>query len=246
MNRNIRSFCLLALILFLLGSCRKDKENTHTPEADTVLYLRFAGNYVQVNQVDSALLLWKEGSLEHQLKFTQRNDSLFIPIKDLPAGEREWEVLVFAQKRYANQYQGIWSTRQTLSLPGKQSIVLSAPASFTDAAWKPRVHLRDAIGHAATIALRPDDPYFLISPTTHNTLKYVLERTYWSTVGGPNAIASKIWECSNNCVSLPNESFFTDFVQRIGSRTWNHISLVVVFETDPNGMAWILNLEWEP
>lgn len=243
----ISSRLLLSLsLLAVLASCRKDKEDTTVPPADAVLLLRFSGTYLQTGQVDSALLQWKEGAQIHQQKFIARNDSLFLLQKDLPAGERDWEIQVFAQKRYANQYQGIWTTRKTLNLQGKQTITVNTPASFTDAGWKPRVHLKDAIGHAAIVALRPDDAYFLISPTTHTTLKYVLERTYWSTIGGPNSIASKTWECSNNCVSQPNESFFTDFVQRIGNRPWNHISLAVVFETDPNGMAWILNLEWEP
>lgn len=246
MKRFSSLLLLLLSLLAFFASCRKDKENTQSPQAEPVLLIRFEGTYLQKSQADSALLQWKEGDQLHQLKFIQRNDSLFLPQKNLPAGEREWEILVFAQKRYANQYQGIWSTRKTLNLQGKQTVTVSAPASFTDPAWKPRVHLNDAVGHDAIIALRPDDPYFLISPTNHPTLRYVLERTYWNTVGGPRAVATRTWECSNNCVSQANETYFTDFVQRIGNQPWNHISLVVVFETDPNGLAWILNLEWEP
>lgn len=243
----ISSRLLLPLsILAILASCHKDNENTPPSQADPVLLLQFSGAYLQPGQVDSALLQWKEGTQVHQLKFIRRNDSLLLPQKDLPAGERDWEILVFAQKRYASQYQGIWSARKTLNLQGKQTVAVNAPTSFADTDWKPRVRLKDAIRHEAIIALRPDDPYFFISSGTHPVLNYVLERTYWYTVGGPRPIASKIWECNSDCVNQPNETYFTDFVQRINGRPWNHISLVVVFETDPTGGAWILNMEWEP
>lgn len=233
-------------LLAVFASCRKDKENTRSPQADPVLLIRFEGTYLQKSQADSALLQWKEGDQLHQLKFIQRNDSLFIPLRDLPDGPRSYELLIFAQKRYVNHYQGIWKKQQLLSLPASRSITVAAPASFTDADWKPRVRLKDGIGHEAIIALRPDDPYFFIFSANHSVQNYVLERTYWSTVGGPRTVASKVWECKDGCVNRPNETFFTDFVQRIGTQAWNHISLVVVFETDPNGLAWILNLEWEP
>lgn len=244
-----RFFSLLLLPISLLtvfASCSKDKGNTQAPEADPVLLLQFPGAYLQAGQIDSAQLVWKEGAESRQVKFTQRNDSLFIPLRDLPDGPRSYELLIFAQKRYANQYQGIWKKQQLLSLPASRSITVAAPASFTDTDWKPRTRLKDAIGHEAIIALRPDDPYFFIFSATHSVQNYVLERTYWSTIGGPRAVASKTWECKDGCVNRPNETFFTDFVQRIGTQPWNHISVVVLFETDANGLAWLLTLEWEP
>lgn len=244
----IVSRCLLLSLslLAIFASCRKDKENTAAPQADPVLLLQFSGTYLKLSQVDSAVLTWKEGTEARQIKFDQRSDSLFIPLKDLPNGSRSYELLIFSQKRYSNQYQGIWKKQQLLSLPANRSITIAAPASFTDTDWKPRVRLKDAIGHEAILALRPDDPYFFIFSATHSVQNYVLERSYWNTIGGPRTVASKVWECNDGCVNRPNETFFTDFVQRIGSQPWNHISVVVLFETDANGLAWLLTMEWEP
>lgn len=246
-KNNLILLLFSAITLALFSACSKEPGKKPAASTEPVLYIHFPATYLAYTQVDSALLQWTEAGNIHQLKLLQRNDSLLLPLKDLPAGQHSYEITLFAQKRYANQYQGTWTLQKTLTLPANQSLVVTAPASFEDAAWKPRVHLKDAIGHEALLALRPDDAYFFIYPAPRTTTSYTVERTYWNTKGGVNTVASKTWQCNSNCTGNANETYFTDFIQRIGTRLWNHISLVVFFETDINtGGGWLLTLEFEP
>ena len=236
-----RAILLLATFALLL-SCRKDKDEPL--ESNPLLIVQFPAAYLTLNQVDSAVISWQEGGEAHSQKLIQRNDSLFLPLKLLPAGQRSFQTTLYSKKRYRNQYQGIWISTSGFDPADGSSMSMQAPQSFNDPAWKPRVRLNDIIGNDATVALRPDDSYFYIEPLVRNYPKLVIERSYWNTVGGVNQVAAKTWQCQTGCAGQANETWFTDFPQRIGQASWNHISIVVVFQDDPiSSGSWILNLE---
>lgn len=243
----LRPTVLPVVLMLLFVSCRKDKDDSSVPEANPILLVEFVGSYLTFSEIDSAQISWESGNQKSQIHFIKRNDSLFLPLNQLPAQIQEFEIQLFAAKRYNNQYQGIWKSAAQINTGSGVSVKLAAPESFADLDWKPRVRLKDAIGHEASLALRPDDAYFKIAPTPHNYPQIVFERAYWNTIGGVQPIANKTWYCQNDCIDQPNDSFFADMPERVGQKNWNHISLTILFQEDlVVGGGWLLTLEWEP
>lgn len=234
-------FCMLSVLAF---SCRKQGDSPDTTPTNPLLELSFENSYVSLAEIDSAVFIWSDATGIHRRLLELRADSLYLPLHDFPAAIIPGKLELYGAREYARQYQGIWV--RDIELPAVRSvdIVTSAPTQFEDLAWKPRVRLTDAIGHSAVIGLRPDDPYFLIGATPRFYPQVQMERSYWNTVGGVSPVASKLWDCRNDCIDQPDESFFADLPARIAGRSWNHISLTVAFRSgDPSTGDWLLGLE---
>jgi len=181
--------------------------------------------------------------------YTQRvplrisNDSLVADMGAFQPGRGFLTVKVFSNKKFQLQYLSDWNYSADAVIVKESSFSIQGPENFADPKWFPRVQLKDAIGHEATVALRPEDPYFEVKDSRHPLYKLVVDRTYWKTKGGINTIASATWEGEVGVRSVINTTFFKILPQQIGNRQWNHISIVVLFETNAMGEAWVLSLE---
>lgn len=236
--------CLLISLLLSGVGCKKDP--AVTPPAKTpVLSVQLTQPYLRGTQVDSAFVTWKSNGAEQRIKMEQRNDSLVVPMSVFTEGNGELTIHIFANKKYSNQYLGQWLLRKTVRLEKTKTTSYAGPVSFFDTDWFPRVELKDAIGHEATIALRPDDPYFIVKNPGHPIQQLTVDRGYWKTIGGIQLAGRDVWQCNSNCTDIANEEHFKSLPQRIGTKPWNHISIVVLFQVDDNG-GWIIDLEYEP
>lgn len=239
-------FCV-GLLSILVFSCRKQEDSPVAVPENPLLELSFENSYLTLPEIDSAVFTWSDAAGIHRRRLEFRTDSLYLPLRDFPAAVIPGKLELYGAREYARQYQGIWV--RDIELPAARSggMVIPAPVEFQDITWKPRVRLNDAIGHSAVIGLRPDDPFFKIGATPRVYPQVELERSYWNTVGGVSPVASKLWDCRNDCIDQPDESFFADLPARIAGRSWNHISLTVAFRSgDPSMGDWLLGLEHEP
>ncbi len=150
----------------------------------------------------------------------------------------------------SNQYFTEWLFKKTISIEKTKAVSYTGPKTFFDTSWLPRVLLKDGIGHAALLGLRPEDPYFLVKDLQQNVVSLSVEKAYWQTKGGVQQVGGGVFTCKTGCVNgngdVENFQFFHFLPNQIGARNWNHISLTVLYETDPNGGGWLLTLEHEP
>lgn len=234
---------ILSAFIFSINSCKKDKDPVSTPGPLPVLAVKLSPSYLAASQVDSAFAIWVTGTAQQRVKMEVRNDSLITPLSLLNEGNGELTIHLFTQKKYQNQYLGQWLLRKTVSLQKTKALSYSGPSSFNDADWLPRVKINDGVGHEAIVALRPDDAYFLVKDPGHPVAKLVVERSYWKTIGGVQAVGQKVWECTTGCMGQANEEFFRNFPAMIGTKPWNHISIIILFEINNNGQGWGISLE---
>lgn len=231
---------------FLLGfaACKKDKGDNPPPATTPLLSIKLDNPYLAVANVDSAFAIWKTNGQEQRIKLEIRNDSLLKEMSAFHEGNGQLTIHIFSNKKYYNQYFGQWITKKNISLQKNKGTSYKGPDSFFDQAWLPRVELKDAIGHEAVVALRPDDPYFIVKePGWHEMYQYSVDRGYWKTVGGIALAGRDVWRCQTGCANIPNEDFFTTLPARIGNKPWNHISIAVLFEINDGGEGWVVSLE---
>ncbi|MBL7745572.1 MAG: hypothetical protein JNN00_19025 [Chitinophagaceae bacterium] len=242
---NYRIACImLPVVLLVATACKKDPAPP-APPSKALLSVKLDQPYLTTTQVDSAFAIWKTNGQEQRIKLIISNDSLLAETAVFNEGNGELTLHIYSNKKYRNQYPGEWVSHKNISIHKTKAVSYTGPASFYDAAWFPRVDLKDAIGHRAIIALRPDDAYFLVKDPGHALFKLVVARGYWNTTGGVHYIGGNTWECNTQCTGVANEEFFSTLPQRIGNKAWNHISVTILFSTDGNG-GWLLTLEHEP
>lgn len=242
MKYSIASIVFCALILSACSDKDLEPRNPVNP-GPALLSVKLSQQYLSAARVDSAFATWNLNNQEQRIKMIVRNDSLLTEMTSFNEGNGQLTIHVYSNIKYSNQYFGEFVFRKTVAFQKTQGLSYNGPASFKDAAWFPRVELKDGIGHSAVVALRPDDPYFMVEdPQWHNVYEYVVDRSYWKTVGGIQFAGGNTWKCKNNCADVDNEQFFNDLPARIGSRPWNHISIYVQYSTDPNG-GWAIGME---
>lgn len=236
---------VLAFLLFL-NACRKDNLPPPQETKPGELSVKLQAGYLSSAQVDSAFIIWTINGQVHLERMEIRNDSLLYPLKNLPEGKGELCLHIFSNKNYSRQYPGQWLLKKNLQLKRNNSLALQGPDSFYDQDWLPRVELSDAIGHAAVIALRPDDAYFMIKDPGHEIYSLAVDRSYWQTKDGIALAGRDIWSCQQSCTDREENEFFKTLPGRIGDKPWNHISIYVLFEINAGGEGWVLSLEHEP
>jgi len=235
-------FTLILGLLLSFSSCNKGPVCPPVVVA-SVLSVKLHQAYLPAAQVDSAFATWKINGSEQKVRLQLSGDSLKADINSWQEGNGTLTLHIYANKKYGNQFLGQWVSTKQLSIQKNTFLHYAGPQSFSDAAWFPRVQLRDEIGHEAVVALRPDDAYFFVKNPGHAFLRLTVDRAYWKTGGGVFLAGELIWRCTQNCTDVVNEDYFNSLPQRIGNIPWNHISIIILFETDINGGGPVLSLE---
>ncbi|MEI9943362.1 MAG: hypothetical protein WDN26_04005 [Chitinophagaceae bacterium] len=218
----------LAVTSILFASCKKDPVIKQPVPADkTILSVKLNTAYLNGAKVDSAFATWKTNDREQRVKMLVRNDSLITEMNQFSAGNGKMAVYIYSNKKFSNQYLSHWILRKDISIQPSAGVPNNGPASFFDSNWLPRVEIKDGIGHAAIIGLRPDDSYFLVKKVQHKVIKLVVDKGYWKTIGGIQGVGQGIWECKTGCTSaegdVENTNFFDFIPGQIGNKVWNHI-----------------------
>jgi hypothetical protein len=232
-------------VLVLFSSCRRDRHDVITVP-QPILSIKLSAPYLAQAQVDSAFAIWNVNNHQQRIRLTISHDSLIAPMNLFEEGNGKMTLHIFSNKKYSNQYYGQWVSRNMITLKKTTALSYNGPASFNDAAWLPRVELKDAIGHKAIVGLRPDDAFFVVKDPGHAITRLTVDRGYWKTVGGIAMAGRGIWECRANCTDAVNEDYFSFLPGMIGTRPWNHISIAILFEVNDNGEGWMVSLEHEP
>lgn len=234
--------------LFIFSSCRKDPTppETELPTKDpVVLAINLNDFYMPASKVDSALAIWEVNGNRQEIKLNSANNKLTADLEKFTEGTGKLVLTLFTKMKFGNHTSSHWILEKDMAINHKTSAVFSAPGNFNDMLWSPRALLKDGVGHSAIVALRPDDPYFLVKDVPANLEKIVVFRGYWNTVNGVRQVAGREWECVTNCIdangNIENKEFFSFFPSSIGNRTWNHIEIIILYE-EPNGWASIIDL----
>ena len=240
---------LTAILPMAFFSCKKSNGG-NSPSPFRPLLPVSLKSYLDPGSVDSAWATWKTSTQVQRSKMLIRHDSLIADLQPFTEGAGELKIQLFSNKKLNNQYKTQWVLTKNITLSYATPPSYAGPSSFFDDAWLPRVKLEDGIGHKATVGLRPEDPYFLIEDLEPHLYSLTVDKAFWNTIGGVSLGGEKIWTCNGDCIkdrkSVEDDSFFDDIPGRIGSRSWNHISIGIAYETDKNGGGWLLSLEYEP
>ncbi|MBS1660039.1 MAG: hypothetical protein JST68_03205 [Bacteroidetes bacterium] len=250
MSRLKETALLAAILSISLLSCKKSDDVNPPVEHAPRLSVRLTEQYLQGSNIDSAWVTWKTDDQIQRIGMQLRKDSLIADIHQLKEGVGELKIHLFSNKKINNQYPTQWVLTKKINLRHASPASYAGPVSFFDSAWLPRVALKDGIGHKGTVGLRPEDPYFLIEDLQPALYSLTVDKGYWNTIGGISWGGGKTWTCAGECIrnrkTIEDESFFGDIPGRIGAKSWNHISIVILYEIDKNGGGWTLSLEYEP
>lgn len=233
---------LIMGILFI--GCSKDISLLQPTDRVNQIRIEFNGDFLGAAYVDSTIAIWNCNGISKRLMFDKSDDTLYAGISALEKGKGVLTIKVFSSKKFGGQYASQWIFEKEYLL-SEYSIIIQGPQAFEDINWKPRIELRDDVGHFALIALRPDDPYFLIKGVSQRVKKIALSREYWQQGGGLYRAGGGEWRCLTNCVNLDgnveNVDFFSFLPGQIGTSKWNHLEVTVLFIEDEWGGGYVLN-----
>jgi hypothetical protein len=243
MKLNLYIVSLIGCLL-LLPSCKKEPAQQPVVSKPQ-LSVALNAQYMPGSKVDSAFALWEINGQAQTLKMELHDDTLSADSKLFMEGDGKLIIQVFSHVKFENQYLSQWIQEKQVTIQHDKTIRFAGPASFTDSQWSPRVMLKDAIGHFAVVALRPDDPYFFIKDVKSTVRKIQVARNYWNTIGGVAQVGGGEWQCiscANANGDIENKQFFSFLPSQIGTRTWNHIEVVILYQEDEWGGGSVLSL----
>lgn len=230
---------LVLTFLTLWSSCTKKPVCPEPEPVNKTLAVALDKSYLGADVVDSAFAIWELNGQSTQFYLTNSHDTLSTDISKFQAGSGTLTLKIFSRLKFGVQYLSQWVSSQQATITTGKGLLITGPVSFSDLHWKPRVELKDAVGHFAVVALRPDDPYFFIKSVPGNLKSVIVARDYWRTGGGVNHIAGGEWECRSNCVNekghIENTQFFSSLPAKIGTNTWNHIEIAILYVEDQWG-----------
>lgn len=236
----------VAALLFSLSACKKPVDDT--PVGDPILSVKLNAAYLGTANIDSAFAIWEKGNTVQRIEMDVRNDSLLADMKLFNEGDGKLTIQVFSNKKF-RWYNSQWIFKKNIAIQKTKGQHYAGPATFFDAAWFPRAEIKDGIGHSALVGLRPEDSYFLVRDLDDGIVKLEVDKSYWKTIGGIAMAGRGIWECADACLT-PNEDVedddYFDFMSgRIGTKPWNHISIVIRYHINEIGEGWIIDLEYD-
>ena len=237
-----------SIFVILISSCKKTPV-VLPPAAPAVVTVLLKHPYMAADKVDSAVATWTVGNIKQTFTLHLHNDKLSAPFDTLTAGSGKLEVTVYSKIKFNHFYSSRWVQAKEFTNNGKTNLVMEGPAAFTDATWSPRVVLKDGVGNLAVVAMRPDDPYFYVRNVKDDVMELVVARNYWRTKGGVSQVAGREWHCKTNCRNenkdVVNTEFFKFLPTQIGTRTWNHIEIVILYIDQPWGGGYVLDFNFD-
>lgn len=250
MRQFIVTLCAVVATL-IVQSCKKEAEQPGQrpmPPVETKKQVAVVlqPEYLSTGKIDSAVAVWEVDGQRQLVNLTSRNDSLLADVQSSTKGDGKLIIKIYSTLKLQNQYKLQWVQEKPLSIRHNASTPINGPANFTDAMWLPRVALEDAVGNFAVVALRPDDPYFFVKDVRTEVKKLVVFRGYWQTKGGVQQVAGREWQCNQACIdekrNIENIEFFKTLPAQIGTRTWNHIEIIILFnDSDWGGYSLSIN-----
>jgi hypothetical protein len=237
---------IVAACLTVWCNCTKKPVHPEPEPVNKILSINLDKAYLGSDLVDSAFAIWELNGSQTQFLLEKSNEALTVNINKLQAGSGTLTVKIFSRVKFGVFYSSQWLFSQKASITPNNGIMVEGPKAFSDQQWKPRVELKDAIGHFAVIALRPDDPYFFVKDVPGNLQSIIVARDYWKAGGGVTHVGGGQWECSFGCVNdkghVENTEFFSFLPAQMGSGTWNHVEIAVIYTEDQWGGGPVLSM----
>jgi hypothetical protein len=247
MKKTLVYICTV-ILLVISASCNKG------PVVDpvkTVKHLTIAldTNYMSGKKIDSAFATWTTGGQAKRLKLAVEGDKLTSSLGELSPGTGELEVSIYSNVKFVH-FRSLWLQTKTLTFAFDEAIDLKGPSGFNDQNWLPRVILQNsAMKIDAVVGIRPTDPYFFVMQAEKNYREIWFSREYWNTKQGVQLVAGGLWECKSNCLNtngdILNTEFFKFLPGRVGTRTWNHVEIVLRYLMDANGGGYSLDMNYD-
>lgn len=245
MIKNLTPITLSLIIILANSSCTREPGLPPAGESNRIFKIQLHSSYLQGDKVDSAVATWTVNGRQQRVFLTRSADTLVGELKKFDAGSGQIEVEIVSSKKFSSFYSSRWYLRKQATITLTDNFTLEGPEGFNDTQWKPRVELKDNIGHFAIVARRPDDSYFFIKDVPVGIQKVILARDYWKLGGGVFRVGGGEWQCSTNCTdgnnNIENTHFFSFLPAQIGSSAWNHIEISVLYAQDQWGGGPVLN-----
>lgn len=242
----------LAICFFVASSCRKNPSEQPVPPVESAGFVVTLDKACMPgSQIDSAFATWEVNGQKQIIKLQKDNDTLKAPISNFHEGNGRMTLHLYSAIKFQNQYLSQWFHEKQVTIQHSHRIKLNGPTGFHDGQWKPRVLLKSgsALNLQALVALRPDDPYFLVKNLGMNVLKITVARNFWNTIAGVRQVGGGEWVCSTGCTdadrNVENQEYFKFLPTQIGTKAWNHIEIVVLYETDRWGGGPVLAMDHE-
>lgn len=235
---------LLPVLVILLGSCSKERVagTPNLPSEKPLFSIALSKPYMDGSKIDSAIAVWEVDGQLQRIILKRNNDTLSANMQQFQPGNGKLSIQIVSKLTFGGQYASQWVQQKQLLIEANKSVTLNGPAGFSDASWLPRVMLKDAVGHSAVVALRPEDPYFLVKDVPAHLLKLTVAREYYN---GINRVAGGEWSCTaciGQQVNVVNTDFFKILPQQIGTRPWKHIEIAILYTDDVNGGGYVLSV----
>ena len=231
---------ILACLFFF--SCKKDRDNLSSAALYN-LSLQFNDAYMFISRVDSAFATWEVNGTVKQVKLSVKENKLSAPLKDFAEGAGKLKLLIFSNVRFSGVSRSQWEFEQDVEIRHKKEYIYNGPTGFFDPLWKPRVILTSPLGHAAIVALRPDDAYFKILNVGDEVEKVTVHRAYWDLIDKMAVVAEGNWACETGCRdserNIVNKDYFTFFPTLIGNKAWDAIRIELSYRVPVNMTIYV-------
>lgn len=243
----ILNFIPVLFLLILWSSCTKKPVSPEpAPPGQKKLSVVLDPSFIGNSLVDSVVATWQVNGRQKTVTLSIKGDTVFTDINQLEAGEGKLSIQVFSRYKFGGFYLSQWFFSQQTSISHTADHTISGPKSFSDQQWKPRVELKDGIGHLAVVALRPDDPYFLVKNLPANVKATIVAREYFKFGGGVIRVGGGQWQCNFNCINseghVENDQFFSFLPAQMGSSPWNHIEITILYAESEWGEGSVLSM----
>ncbi|MBZ5857707.1 hypothetical protein [Flavihumibacter profundi] len=243
MNNQRTYLLLLLLVVFYCESCKKE---TTKPGSSQERYLTIAMNnsYFPLEKIDSAFVCWQSANGTDSIKLDRIENRLRTSLNHLPQEQTTYSITLFSSVMIGAR-KIKWDKTFVANFKLADSYTDSAPVSFSDNNWLPRVILNDQSGLIAFCGMRPDDPHFSFFKLDQSWQQFAVDRSYWYTVGGPQKLAGSVWrgnQVLNASGNYSNDTHFSSLATQLGNHQWNHLEVVMLFtNADPNIGTFILD-----
>ncbi len=226
------------LIIVSLLSCKKDAvQQIPSQQQEKHLRVILHDNYLPADKIDSAIVIWRMSGSATMQKLHLTTGYLTANISSFTTGNGEIAVKIFS-KHQINGMSLQFERKQILNLQNGITYTTTAPNSFDDLNWLPRIIFHQSnngsnFNITAVIGTRPNDPVFElkeIDPVWRH--RVILTRRYFHSSNTLNLLGNLTWDC-NSCIDAHgnyfNNTFFNSLPQQINNRPWNTASFTLRF-----------------
>lgn len=232
----LKTLLIAGVLILFFQACKKEDGDKGPIPTKGQLKIALNNTYLPASKIDSAFLIWSTLNGQDSASFNLQGNSLVLETEALPQEQKNYQVaLMTSAKLGYNKLK--WDKTFTATFQPASSLTIQGPQTIQDSNWLPRVILDDHTGLIAFSGVRPTDAYFSFFRVDPLWQSIDFDRSYWNNRGGVHRVAGSVWhgiKVFDNNGMYVNNSFFSFLPNQIGTQTWNHLEIFILFSTVGN------------